>query len=112
MVPVLPPCLSTLLASGRLLHCFFDCRFVRNLSTMDLRIYLFNSHADTCFNDQTVIPPNSTINALDFSSVKELSYEEGCHNSIINEDFKWQINIVEMDTVTCVEDVNDAGTTK
>ena len=48
--------------------------------------------ADVDFNDQTVIPPNSTINALDFSSVKELTDHMkriASNSTLYNEYFKW-----------------------
>ena len=48
--------------------------------------------ADIDFNDQTVIPPNSTINALDFSSVKELTdhmKRVASNSTLYNEYFKW-----------------------
>ena len=48
--------------------------------------------ADIDFNNQTVIPPNSTINALDFSSVKELTDHMkriASNSTLYNEYFKW-----------------------
>ena len=48
--------------------------------------------ADVNFTDTSVIPPESAINALDFSSVKELTdYMKtvGSNTTLYNEYFKW-----------------------